>query len=201
MNGYHYLKECGSLHIPSNFQSCFSIVKLVTMCSNSYGENIYWILIRGMRRYTNLSHHTRPKERPHRCSGKGWLLVPGNQHASNVRDSLLGIRFTNNWATPKNLGIKTVDPYFSLSSGWSSFPRTSQLPNFCVDRPTNSYISLFNMVQIKRFVAFFLVAAATTEVVALPFRGMGSIDQNKVKKGYGIIYVIIFEFITDISLT
>ena len=72
-----------------------------------------------------------------------------------------------NLALALALGYKNRQPHVSTFFRLVLIP---QLHNFCVDRQTYSYISLFNMVQIKLSVALrvILVAAVITPVVALP---------------------------------
>ena len=57
---------------------------------------------------------------------------------------------------------------FPFSSGWHSLPTHHNNITFRVDRQIYSYISLFDMVQIKLSVALILAAAAIAPVVALP---------------------------------
>ena len=64
---------------------------------------------------------------------------------------------------------KSRRPVFPFSSGWfPSPPPISQLhSDFCVDRQTYYYISLFNMVQIKLFFGFILASAVIAPVLVL----------------------------------
>ena len=67
-----------------------------------------------------------------------------------------------------HFGYINRQPYVSLFFRLALTPHTSQQHNFRVDRQIYSYISLFDMVQIKLSVAFILAAAAIAPVVALP---------------------------------
>jgi hypothetical protein len=65
-----------------------------------------------------------------------------------------------------------------LQAGTHSPIHHNYYRNLSVDRQTYySYISLFNMVQIKPLIAFLLAAATIADVVAQPvaFRGMGAV--------------------------
>ena len=72
---------------------------------------------------------------------------------------------------------------FPLSSGWFSFPYITEkkLQDFCVDRKTSSYYSLFNMVQIKLSVVFILAAAAIAPILALPLPPAGSEGREELR--------------------
>jgi hypothetical protein len=83
----------------------------------------------------------------------------------------------------QNLIIKTRHGVYKNRRCFPFFFRLVLTPphittNLSVDRQTYySYISFFNMVQIKPLIAFLLAAATIADVVAQPvaFRGMGAV--------------------------
>ena len=67
-----------------------------------------------------------------------------------------------------HLGIKTVHPCFHFLQLVLIPPTYHNYITFALIAKTYSYISLFNMVQIKLSVAFVLAAAAIAPVIAQP---------------------------------